>query len=597
MFWNLFKKEEKNIHKESVKIKVFDENLNEEILVEKDKWIKTFLYPKMKENINNTENLYNLLLIALNYNIYEEVLEFALILKDKEHSSLRSIEILSEIYFCSNDYREVLSIIDKYISDGNNLSGILYYYYALSHLYLELDVEYEEIIIEGLTKFPNNKKLVKEFIEMLNSKEVHNANELMKKMSEIDGAYRLCMIFAKKEYKSSRYPSANIYILKSILYAKNRVDILCEISEILFKYNQFREFEDHILTKFDINERKLDFCNIVLKYYYLVMKYIEGLDLLKQMYDIKLYDEKILNKLVFYENEFLKMKLKNNNIVLYDRIENENTDGKQQYFNILHPLYYYILNRNEKLEVSKDSLTNIMFLPIAFDTVKPVNKEIKDYLNIIPVLILEKIYKYTNIKFQVTYNKNETSFIAKKGNYDLNFFKGISHVNPKLKYIISGVLKEEKDGTFLEIYRYECEKDQIVSMVSPILVTNVDSYLAIKVIKTITDYFNIMLNLNDFDIKLEDINSIKYSLNLFFDFDKSNKYRYWTMFSQLEYYIKNISKEEDILRALTIIKFMNIYNMEYDGRYRNILYELNLKLNDNKEITSIIRSVFDKEVN
>ena len=63
MFWNLFKKEEKNIHKESVKIKVFDENLNEEILVEKDKWIKTFLYPKMKENINNTENLYNLLLI------------------------------------------------------------------------------------------------------------------------------------------------------------------------------------------------------------------------------------------------------------------------------------------------------------------------------------------------------------------------------------------------------------------------------------------------------------------------------------------------------------------------------------------------------
>ena len=99
------------------------------------------------------------------------------------------------------------------------------------------------------------------------------------------------------------------------------------------------------------------------------------------------------------------------------------------------------------------------------------------------------------------------------------------------------------------------------------------------------------------DIKLEDINSIKYSLNLFFDFDKSNKYRYWTMFSQLEYYIKNISKEEDILRALTIIKFMNIYNMEYDGRYRNILYELNLKLNDNKEITSIIRSIFDKEVN
>ena len=134
-------------------------------------------------------------------------------------------------------------------------------------------------------------------------------------------------------------------------------------------------------------------------------------------------------------------------------------------------------------------------------------------------------------------------------------------------------------------------------MVSPILVTNVDSYLAIKVIKIITDYFNIMLNLNDFDIKLEDINSIKYSLNLFFDFDKSNKYRYWTMFSQLEYYIKNISKEEDILKALTIIKFMNIYNMEYDGRYRNILYELNLKLNDNKEITSIIRSIFDKEVN
>ena len=103
MFWNIFKNRNKMIE-EKPKIKVYDEKLNKEIEVYQEQWIKKFLKPQLNENKNNKEMIYTLLVEALNYNIYKEILEYSLRFRESDLESLRSTEIIVEIYYNSGGY-------------------------------------------------------------------------------------------------------------------------------------------------------------------------------------------------------------------------------------------------------------------------------------------------------------------------------------------------------------------------------------------------------------------------------------------------------------------------------------------------------------
>ena len=113
MFWNIFKNRNKTIE-EKPKIKVYDEKLNKEIEVYQEQWIKKFLKPQLNENKNNKEMIYTLLVEALNYNIYKEILEYSLRFRESDLESLRSTEIIVEIYYNSGVYEEVINLFEKY---------------------------------------------------------------------------------------------------------------------------------------------------------------------------------------------------------------------------------------------------------------------------------------------------------------------------------------------------------------------------------------------------------------------------------------------------------------------------------------------------
>ena len=80
---------------------------------------------------------------------------------------------------------------------------------------------------------------------------------------------------------------------------------------------------------------------------------------------------------------------------------------------------------------------------------------------------------------------------------------------------------------------------------------------------------------------------------LFMNFDGYNIYRKWTMLWLLEYSLKSCKNEEGVLTAISIVKFMNIYNIKCYERFRTELYELNSASNNNREILMMIKEVFE----
>ena len=593
MFWNIFKNKNDEVQ-EKTKIKVYDEKLNEEVEVYQEQWIKKFLKPQLNENRDNNEIVYTLLVEALNYNIYKEILEYSLRFRESDFESLRSTEILVEIYYNSGAYDEVITLFEKYKEDGSELSPDLCYYYAKSYEKMSNNVEYEDAVIDGIYKFPNSSKLMEEFYKLFLNKNLEERETIKEIVTNISTAYRLPIDFALIEYKNQNYVKANEYIIRAINHSNNNLDVLIEISRILFNYNQFEIFENYILINFELENKRSVFANIILEYYDLTLNYKAGLELLNTMYESKIYDRNSLELIYRYENDFLWLKYTNEKPEEYKEKINKSMPKDVSYSNILHPLYYYVLNRNPKIEVKKDEERSIMYLPITLEKDMDLPINLANMLYVVPLIILEKIYRVTDIKFQVTYMKNKLKLVDKIGVYDIEFLRKIAKDNKKLKYVISGTLKKNEDGYYVELYRYKCSTDSLETIVEK-KIENIDGSFVTEVLEEFNKLYNIVLTKSKY-VSTEDIVSAMFRLMLFMNFDGYNKYRKWTMLWLLEYSLKSCKNEEGVLTALSIVKFMNIYNIKCYERFRTELYELNAASNNNREILMMIKEVFEGEI-
>ncbi|CAM3158309.1 hypothetical protein [Streptobacillus ratti] len=592
MFWDWFKKSEKQkeiVEKE--KIKVYDDEKGEEIIVVKEDWIKKFLIPKIDQNINNKEMLYNLILVGLNYNVYEELLEPTLKFREMEENSKRSTEVLTEIYFQSSVYNEIVELYENYKGE---MSQMMYYYYGLSLLYTGLDIEYVETILEGLYSYPNNDKLIGEFKEIFKNKNYDIQDKYMQTLSDLEGAYKLSIYFSEVEYANGNYNKANNYIVKALNHGNYRTDVITEVTDILFKNKQYIEFENHILIRYSVEKKDIQFTKLVLKFYKEMLRYEDGLKLTNELYIYRRYYKEMIKTIAYYEEEYLKLKFKSELPASYESLINGKEVGEVKYFNISHLMSYYILNRDEKLLVEKSSEKNVMFLPIATSLLDKLSDKESAFINTLPILLLEKVYRSTDVKMQITLSKDDISIKEKIRDYDEKFFEGISNANPKLKHIITGLFEEENSGDkLLSIYGYDCVKKEIFKIISPTKVENNEADIAREYIDSIKECFGIKVFDLQSILEIEDIYNCSKRLGLFFDFDANNVYRKWNLLYLLNYYISKIKNEDELLIALSIVHFMNIYKIEYDLEYKNIFYEKNLQIFDNPEIRRLINFVFE----
>ena len=327
----------------------------------------------------------------------------------------------------------------------------------------------------------------------------------------------------------------------------------------------------------------------------LTLNYNLGLELLNEMYERRIYDRNSLDLLYKYENDFLKLKYRNEKPEEYKEKQKKNINDNISYANILHPLYYYVLNRNPKIEVKKDDERSIMYLPIAFEKDIDLPEEIYNTIYTIPLIILEKIYRVTDIKFQVTYMKNKLKLVDKIAKYDIGFLRAIAKSNENLKYIITGTIKEAGNGYAIELYRYKCATDVLETILEKNIEQQVDDNFVMNILEVFTELYNIVLTKSKF-VSKDDLISAMFRLMLFMNFDGYNIYRKWTMLWLLEYSLKSCKNEEGVLTAISIVKFMNIYNIKCYERFRTELYELNSASNNNREILMMIKDVFEGKI-
>ena len=233
-----------------------------------------------------------------------------------------------------------------------------------------------------------------------------------------------------------------------------------------------------------------------------------------------------------------------------------------------------------------------MYLPIAFEKDIDLPEEIYNTIYTIPLIILEKIYRVTDIKFQVTYMKNKFKLIDKIGIYNIEFLRTIAKSNKNLKYIITGKIKEIENGYAIEFYRYKCATDSLETILEKNIEQQVDDNFVMDVLEEFNKLYNIVLTKSKY-VSREDLISAMFRLMLFMNFDGYNIYRKWTMLWLLEYSLKSCKNEEGVLTAISIVKFMNIYNIKCYERFRTELYELNSASNNNREILMMIKEVFE----
>lgn len=586
-FWK--KKDEISDKKE--KIKIYNEDGNE-VLVDKEEWVNGFLKKNIEENYSNPEDLYNIILVAVDYGVYEEVLEATMRLRDLEFNSVRSTEVLLNIYLNLNSYTEIIDLVEEY-KKKYNMSSSIYYCYALAYKNLDLIPEYENIVYEAIYNFPNNKKIFNELKNILNNKSLEYKEKVLESLSNIQGSYLICLYFAKLEYENNKISDGNKYSLKALVYSKYKIEIIKTISELLFKYHQYTEFENHILSNFDINLSGIEYCYLVLKYYELLLNYKEGLFLLKQMYEKNIYNENELEKLTYFEDLFLDIKFKKENPLKYEMMENNTMVGEVKFFNILNPIYYYVLDRNELLLYPKSNENNIIMIPFSVDKNITLTSEEKKFINFIPILMLERMYKNYDIKIHCSFKRDDIKILTQEDTYDETYFNLLNKTNPNLSYFISGNIREIDGIKKVEMFRYN-----FINLKKDIAVYEMDlsskDELLYKFMNNFSEHFNTRI---DLELRDNELDNIYTKLELLFDFKGDNKYKIWKLTYLAKWYINNAKSDEDLLNAISIVKIMKIYGIDKWDKYKGILYEKNLKLNNNPTLIKIMSNIFESSDN
>lgn len=594
MFWGIFNKKEK-IEEKKEMISVINEN-GKEISIEKEKWIEEFLKPNLEKNKYNNEYLYNLILVALNYKIYAEVMPYSLMLLKNEGNSKRAVDLLMIIYYNSNAFSDIIAFGDILIGDDDvEKTSRFYYYYATSFKKLSYFEDYEKYILVGLSKYPNNKNLIEEFIEILNSKEKIERDELILALKDLEGAYKLNLIFARMIYAEGDFMLANELAKNALIYSKFNIEVIKEVSNLLFSYNQHLEFENLILPKFDIRVRNLEFIDLVLKYYIMMYKYLEGLQLLKNIRDIKIINSENISNYLEYEKEFLKQKFLKENKFEYENLYSNEVVGNYTYLNISKPLNYYFLSKNEEVFESKEKTENIAFISIAIDEkLKETSNDLKDYLHILPITILEKSYETSNINLQIIYRKDDIYIKDSYSNYSMNFFRNIAKMNKNLDKVLTGYFTEKENGEkFIQIYGYDCREDKVFRVIDTIHIENNKPYSLNRILNKMNEKFNLGI-VDKIDLDDEDIKLILDKFKVFFNVDKNNKYRRLFFENKLNYYLSKTSNKKDLIEVLSILSLMKKANIEIESSYLNRIYGLDINLNENKELKKIVEEIFDK---
>ncbi len=584
----LYKQEE-----EIEKISYYDEFGNEHI-VEKKKWVEKKLNPTIRENWNNAEALYPIVLDAFSKEAYEEVQEACFRIYSLDGNKERKTNILGTYYIKTGKYEQAINLYKKYLSTETPTEAI-YVNYGKSLEEAERTWEAESVYSRALKLNPNSVIAFRNFFNIVRRKGPKEYQAQLEKFSQKKGTWRAKLTLATDYFRNGDKEKGNLYIRESLRESNYNTETMAVASGIYSLNQLFEEFEEYVLPFYDPEKHGAYTTLNVLEYYKLKGDFNKGLELCK--FTSKFSWPEFFDKFISYENDFLYMR-------------KESLRGEEKpantFFSTNLPLWYYNFNRPDWLLNNKNrEKPNILVLTF---TSLGEKSEISDNLAVsIPLFLNETLHYKSNINYQLAVYHNEENISLSNKRYSIEYMNLIKNQNPKLDYVLSGNISKVSNSYEkydIEIYLYDFTSESKIKLLDDIYELSEIYRMQNELIERFNEIFK-CIKKEQIKYENDSDNLFLYSQKLSFLLakDSHKEYQAWKYKKLLAEQIKvvlndrkNDLKKINLIVLLYEIKKTNSQLLKsqkplmYDLIYKEVFQSPTLKL-----LTPIIYNIYNDE--
>ena len=582
--FNLFRKQEntKTENEEIEYIEINDEKSGEPTKVEKSKWLENF-NKLVKENEDNPSELYNIILSAFDYGIYKETLDACMRCYMIDDNIERRTNLLCTYYTHNRLYKDAINLYEKYMEDGNKMTSNMYYNLALLQEKVKDLSGMEKNLFYAFSIKPNFKKAINKYIEYLKSENPENYYTYLEDLAIEINSWYLKKEVAKILYNLKQKELATKYLIEALADSGFREEVFLETAKILKDNKKMTEFENQILTRYDVRNASIELHLVVLDFYLQDKQYIKGLKLLNELFSLNIYDHKFIS----FEKNYLLLKLENEKKEHYTAYVNNKGIGNNRIKLLDKSIEYFAFNK----EPEKREGIQILILPFVLDKkVNNISKTAKIFTKTISTYLFETLYNISNIDVKSLLVYDDLGTIQYIRDYPVEYFNEIKNKNQNLDYIISGVVHDFKeDGSFsLSVYEYDLNNKQKTNIFETNVSREMHNNILNKLINNcLKDTFKIDIPF----ISIEEKNILTYYneiMDLVLNVHGYNKYKVFTTKYIIDYLFKEIYSKNQVKLHMNLL--LSIISMQKDSivkikeSYKNMVYASIIKNNFNEDI-------------
>ena len=587
---------EKAEPEEVEKISYYDE-FGKEHRVEKKKWVEKKLNPSIKENWDNIEGLYPIVLDAFSKEAYSEVQEACFRIYSLDKNRERKTNILGTYYIKTDSYDQAIEIYKKYISTGA-ASESIYVNYAIALEGAGRTWEAESAYLKALKLNPNSVEAFRNYFKLIRRKGTQEYIRLLEKFSSEKGSWRAKLTLATDYFKRGDKNNGNKYLKEALRESGYNSETMAVASGIYSLNNLFEELEEYVFP-FYIPEKHGAYTTLnILEYYKAKKDFKKGLELCK--FTSKYSWSEFFDKFIAYEDEFLKIRSESE--------ENGKKETGNSFFSTNYPLWYYnfnepdwLLNNNER---GKPNLLILSFTALGEQSDFAENLAVS-----LPLQLNETLHYKSNLNYQVAIYHNKDKIFVSRKKYSVDYINLIKKQNPKLDYVLSGNIAKVPNSYEkydIEIYLYDYANEAKIRLVSKIYELKELYNVQNEMIDKFNAFFK-CINKNQVKYENDFDNLVLYSQKVKFlmanNRDKEfQAWRYKKLFTNQVKVVLNDQKN-DLKKINLIVLLYEIkkYNSQllkgqkpliYDLIYKEIFKTPTLKL-----LTPIIYNVYNDEEN
>ncbi len=578
------------------KISYYDE-FGKEHKVEKKKWVEKKLNPGIKENWNNVEALYPIVLDAFSKEAYSEVQEACFRIYSLDKNKERKTNILGTYYIKTGAYDQAIEMYKKYLS-SEVASESIYVNYATALEGADRTWEAESIYLRALKLNPNSVEAFRNYFKLIRRKGTKEYMKQLEKFSSERGSWRARLTLATDYFKRGDKDNGNRYLRDALRESGYNAETMAVASGIYSMNHLFDELEQYVFP-FYIPEKHGAYTTLnILEYYKIQKDYKKGLELCK--FTSKYSWPEFFDKFIAYEDEFLRI-----------RSEAEQ-DGKKEagnsFFSTNYPLWYYNFNEPDWLlnnsERGKPNLLVLSFTALGEQSDFAENLAVS-----LPLQLNETLHYKSNLNYQVAIYHNKDKIFVSRKKYSVDYMNLIKKQNPKLDYVLSGNIMKVPNSYEkydIEIYLYDYANESKVKLVSKIYEQDELYRVQNAIIDKFNEFFK-CINKNHIKYEHDVDNLLLFNQKVkFLMTDKRNRefqaWRYKKLFiDQIKVVLNDQKNDLKKINLIVLLYELKKYNSQllkgqkpliYDMIYKEIFKTPTLKL-----LTPIIYNVYNDEEN